>query len=121
VQVLNALGTLANMKGDGAQAGRLFATVLTLDAKNSFAATDLAVLDAQKGQLTEARALLEPIFERNQDVPGIAVNLAAVECLQSDGKAARATLETALHYSPGSHDLRRRLAQTETCGVPPAP
>jgi predicted CXXCH cytochrome family protein len=121
VQVLNALGTLANMKGDGAQAGRLFATVLTLDAKNSFAATDLAVLDAQKGQLTEARALLGPIFERNQDVPGIAVNLAAVECLQSDGKAARATLETALHYSPGSHDLRRRLAQTETCGVPPAP
>jgi hypothetical protein len=121
VQVLNALGTLANMKGDTAQAARLFATVLTLDAKNSFAATDLAVLKARSGKLNEARALLEPVFNRNQDEPGIAVDLAAVDCLAGDGAAARATLETALRFSPGSHDLRQRLAQTGTCGAPSAP
>ena len=121
LQVLNALGTLANMKGDSAQAGRLFATVLTLDPKNRFAATDLAVLEARNGKLQEARALLQPIFDRNQDMPGIAVNLAAVDCLAGDGAAARATLETALHFSPGSHDLRQRLAQTGTCSAATLP
>jgi predicted CXXCH cytochrome family protein len=121
VQVINALATLADAKGDAAQAGRLFAEVLTLDPKNSFAATDLAVLNARNGRLREARTLLQPVFERNQDVPSIAVNLAAVECLQGDGKAAQSTLETALRYSPGSHDLQRRLARTAACGIPSAP
>ena len=121
VQVLNALGTLANMKGDTAQAGRLFQSVLALDPRNSLAATDLAVLSARAGRLQQARTLLEPVFARNQDVPSIAADLAAVDCLQGDGKAAHATLETALRYSPGSHDLRRRIAQTATCAVPSAP
>jgi hypothetical protein len=115
VQVLNALGTLANMKGDSLEAGHLFATVLALDPKNRIAATNLAVLEARNHNLAQARALLQPVFERNQDLPAVAENLAAIDCLQGDGAAARTTLEAALRFSPGSHDLRQRLAQIGAC------
>ncbi len=115
VQVLNALGTLANMKGDSLEAGHLFASVLALDPKNRIAATNLAVLEARNHNLAQARALLQPVFDRNQDLPAVAENLAAIDCLQGDGAAARSTLEAALRFSPGSHDLQQRLAQIGTC------
>ena len=115
VEVLNALGTLANMKGDSLEAGHLFASVLALDPKNRIAATDLAVLQARNHNLAQARALLQPVFDRNQDLPAVAQNLAAIDCLQGDAAAARTTLETALRFSPGSHELQQRLAQIDAC------
>jgi predicted CXXCH cytochrome family protein len=115
VQVLSALGTLANMKGDSLEAGHLFASVLALDPKNRIAATNLAVLEARNHNLAQARALLQPVFDRNQDLLAVAENLAAIDCLQGDGAAARTTLEVALRFSPGSHDLQQRLAQIGAC------
>jgi predicted CXXCH cytochrome family protein len=116
IQVLDALGTLANMKGDSVRAGRLYAAVLVLDPRNRFAATNLAVLEAQNHNLVQARALLQPVFDRNQDLPSVAENLAAIDCLSGDAAAARSTLAQALRFSPGSHDLRERLQQVGTCG-----
>ena len=115
VEVLNALGTLANMKGDSLEAGHLFASVLALDPKNRIAASDLAVLQARNHNLAQARALLQPVFDRNQDLPAVAQNLAAIDCLQGDAAAARTTLEIALRFSPGSHELQQRLAQIDAC------
>ena len=115
VEVLNALGTLANMKGESLEAGHLFASVLALDPKNRTAAINLAVLEARNHNLAHARELLQPVFDRNQDLPSVAENLAAIDCLQGDGTAARITLEAALRFSPGSHDLQQRLAQIDAC------
>lgn len=117
-QVLNALATLANMKGDAPAAARLFTSVLALEPKDRVAATNLAVLKARGGDLAQARALLQPVFDRNQDLPAVAQNLAAVDCMMGDGAAARATLEAALRFSPGSHELQQRLAKTVSCGAP---
>jgi tetratricopeptide (TPR) repeat protein len=115
IQVLNALGTLANMKGDSLEAGHLFSSVLQLDPKNRIAATNLAVLEARNRNLAQARALLQPVFDRNQDLSAVADNLAAIDCLLGDGDAARTTLETALRYSPGSRDIQQRLTQVSAC------
>jgi hypothetical protein len=114
-QVLNALGTLANMKGNTLQANQLFASVLAIDPEDRLAATNLAVLQARIGNLAQARALLEPVFDRNQDLPAVAENLAAIDCLQGDASAARTTLQVALRFSPGSHELQQRLAQIGAC------
>jgi Flp pilus assembly protein TadD len=103
------------MKGDSLEAGHLFASVLALDPKNRIAATNLAVLEARNHNLAQARALLQPVFDRNQDLLAVAENLAAIDCLQGDGAAARTTLEVALRFSPGSHDLQQRLAQIGAC------
>jgi predicted CXXCH cytochrome family protein len=116
-QVLDALATLANMKGDSLQASQLFSSVLAFDPRNLFAATNLAILEARNHNLPRARALLQPVFDRNQDLPTVAENLAAVDCLSGDATAARATLEKALRFSPGSHDLHERLQQVSTCSV----
>ena len=121
VQVLDALGTLAAMKGDATQAASLFRAVLTMDAMDRSAATNLAILDARAGNLEQARALLQPVFERNQDVLPIALDLSAIACKQGDAAAARTTLQTALRFSPGAADLQRQLAKTASCGLPSAP
>ena len=115
VQVLNALGTLANMKGNMLEAGQLFASVLDLDPKDRIAATNLALIAARNGNLARARALLQPVFDRNQDLSSIAENLAAIDCMQGDGDGARATLQAALRFSPGSHQLQQRLAEVGSC------
>lgn len=115
VQVLNALGTLTNMKGEALEASKLFAAVLALDPKNRVAATNLAVLEARNGNLAQARALLQPVYLHNQDLPPIADDLAVIECMQGDVDGARATLHAALRFSPGSHELHQRLAEIGTC------
>ncbi len=115
VEGMNALGTMASMKGDSPEAGHLFASVLALDPTNRIAATDLAVLEARNRNLAKACALMQPVFERNQDLSAVAENLAAIDCMQGDRAAVRATLEAALRFSPGSHELQRRLAQIGAC------
>lgn len=115
VPVLNALGTLENVRGDGDAAQRLFTAVLAIAPKNSTAATNLAVLMARAGHLAQAQALIEPVFDRNQDVVPVATNLAAMECIAGDAAGARSTLETALRFSPGSKSLRERLAEVGSC------
>ena len=117
VQILSALGTLANLKGDTGQAASLFDSVLALEPSNRIAAVNLAVLKARAGNLDEARKLLEPVFDRNQDLPAIATDLAAVACKQGAAAAARKALQSALHYNPGSDDLRIRLEQVSSCAV----
>ena len=121
VQVLDALGTLAAMKGDATQAASLFRAVLAMDATDRSAATNLAILDARAGNLEQARALLQPVFERNQDVLPVALDLSAIACKQGDPAAARATLQAALHFSPSAADLKKQLANTASCGLPSAP
>jgi len=54
-------------------------------------------------------------FDDNEDVPGLAMNLARVECMAGDETAARTTLKAALYYSPNLNDMRRMLGQMTAC------
>ena len=79
------------------------------------AATNLGVLLAKSGDLPGALKLLQPAFQRNEDMLGLAKNLAAVQCMMGDGAAAKATLAKTLVYSPDARDVLDRLKQTSSC------
>ncbi len=112
---LAALGILSEERGDSRQAQELFQEVLNLDPSNLTAISNLGTLLAKSGDLRGAISLWRPAFERNEDVVGLAKNLAQVECIAGDTAAARATLQKTLQYSPGLRDVRQMLARLPAC------
>jgi Cytochrome c554 and c-prime len=115
---LAALGILSGERGDLKQAQELFQEVLKLDSRNLIAISNLGTLLAKSGDLQGAISLWRPAFERNEDVVGLAKNLAQVECIAGDTAAARATLEKTLQYSPGLRDVRQMLKRLPDCATP---
>jgi hypothetical protein len=112
---LAALGILSEERGDYKQARELFQEVLKLDPRNLIAISNVGTLLAKSGDLQGAISLWRPAFERNEDVAGLAKNLAQVECIAGDSAAARATLEKTLKYSPGLVDVRQMLTRLPAC------
>lgn len=113
---LDALGNLSAERGDNQTAEQTFQKVLAIDPEDLTALSNLGILRAKEGKLNEAIPLLNKAFEHNQDVPGLAMNLARVDCMAGDGQAAQATLKTALIYSPDLADLRELESQLNVCG-----
>jgi TPR repeat/Cytochrome c554 and c-prime len=114
---LDALGNIEAQRGDMEKAEREFQRVLELDHEDVTALSNLGILLAKQGHLKESAVLLRQAFERNQDIPGLAMNLVRVQCMAGDGAAARATLSAALVYCPNLPDMRRLLAQMGNCGA----
>jgi hypothetical protein len=112
---LVALGILSEERGDYKQARELFQDVLKLDLGNLIAVSNLGTLLAKSGDLQGAISLWRPAFERNEDVVGLAKNLAQVECVAGDIAAARTTLQKTLQYSPGLRDVRQMLTRLPAC------
>jgi hypothetical protein len=112
---LVALGILSVERGDYKQAQELLQEVLKLDPRNLIALSNLGTLLAKSGNLQAAISLWGPAFERNQDVAGLAKNLAQVECIAGDPAAARTTLEKTLRYNPGLRDVRQMLLRLPDC------
>jgi tetratricopeptide (TPR) repeat protein len=114
---LAALGILSEERGDYKQAQELFQEVLKLDPRNLIAISNLGTLLAKSGDLQGAISILRPAFERNEDVAGLAKNLAQVECIAGDTASARATLQKTLQYSPGLRDVRHMLTRLPACST----
>ena len=114
-EALNALAILNEQHGDHKQARDLFEQVLKLDPQNLTALSDLGTLRAKSGDLQGAIALWSPAFDRNEDVVGLAKNLAQVQCIMGDPTSARKTLEKTLQYSPGLQDVRQMLDHLPSC------
>jgi hypothetical protein len=112
---LVALAILTGERGDYKQAQELFQEVLKLDPRNLTAISNLGILLAKSGDLRGAISLWRPAFERNEDVVGLAKNLAQVECIAGDTSAARATLQKTLQYNPGLRDVRQMLSRLPGC------
>jgi predicted CXXCH cytochrome family protein len=115
---LDALGNMSAERGDSRTAEQAFRRVLELDPADLTALSNLGTLEAKQGRLTEAIQLLSKAFDRNRDIPGLAMNLARVQCMAGDGPAARVTLEGALAYSPQLGDLQRLMQQMTSCRAP---
>lgn len=113
---LDALGNLSAERGDLTKADQVFHQVLAIDPNDLTALSNLGVLLAKEGKLTDSISILEKAFARNQDIPGLSMNLARVQCMAGNATAARATLTTALIYCPNSEDMQRLLAQVNNCG-----
>ena len=117
VAALDALGNLSAERGEQDQAEKAFRRVLELTPSDLTALSNLGTLLAKEGKLIEGAVLLNKAFDRNQDIPGLAMNLARVQCMAGDGQAARTTLTTALIYCPNVDDMRRLLTQMGNCSA----
>jgi tetratricopeptide (TPR) repeat protein len=114
---LDALGNISAERGELKEAEEAFRRVLELAPSDLTALSNLGTLLAKEGKLKEGEVLLNRAFDHNQDIPGLAMNLARVQCIDGDGRGARATLATALIYCPNVEDMRRLLTQMGNCGA----
>jgi predicted CXXCH cytochrome family protein len=117
VSALDALGVMHAERSDNQAAERIFRQVLALSPNDLTALSDLGTLLAKQGKLKEAATLLHAAFQRNADISGLAMNLARVECMQGDPKAARESLESTLTYNPDLASVRRLLNELSECGT----
>ncbi len=115
-EALDALGNISAERRDWTKAERAFRRVLEIDPADLTALSNLGTLLAKQGKLKEGEALLQEAFDRNQDLPGLAKNLARVQCIAGDAAAARSTLTTALIYCPQLDDVRQLLTTLGNCG-----
>ena len=120
--VLNALGYLAQLRGNNPQAMDLYGKVLKLDPIDLTATNNLAILLARSGQLKDAQTLWKKTFDLNEDVGEPGINLALVDCMLGEKDAARQVLRRVLLYSPDHPIARRKLhaiqSGQETCTAP---
>jgi len=111
-QVLEGMGVLAGLAGDTAESERRFRELLKVQPLNLTALSDLGVLLARQSSLPAAIATWQPAFARNEDVIGLARNLATAHCRVGDDAGARETMADALRFSPGV-----RTAWSFSCGA----
>lgn len=111
-EALDALGNLAAGRRDFATAQRCFERVLQLAPADSTALSNLGVLLARQGGAVDSEGLLQKAFELNPDVPGLALNLARVQCSIGDKLAALQTLRTVIGYNPQQEYLKKQLDPT---------
>jgi predicted CXXCH cytochrome family protein len=114
---LDAFGLLSAEHGERQDAEEAFQQVLKLDPRDLTALSNLGILRAKEGKLQASLALLQPAFDTNQDVAGLAMNLARLQCTAGDTTAARATLEAAMVYAPGLQSLRRMRDHISDCST----
>src|ERR1700761_3621017 len=112
---LDAFGLLSAEHGKNHDAEDAFHQALKLDPHDLTALSNLGTLEAKEGRLQSSVDMLHAAFEANEDVTGLAMNLARVQCMAGDATGARATLDAALMYGPGVEALRRMRDQMADC------
>lgn len=112
---LDALGTLAAERGNQHIAEDAFRRALAQSPDDLTALSDLGVLLAREGKLRESAAMLQQAFSKNQDLPGLSMNLARVECMSGDGESAKAALQATLAYGSNLEGVKRLLGQLGNC------
>lgn len=118
VAALDALAVLSVERGDSQAGESDFRRILALDPKNLTAQSDLGILLARQGRFSESVQMLRNAFARNQDVAGLAMNLAHVECAMGDTAGLRSTLQTALLYNPDVAAMQQLLTEADSCASP---
>jgi Tfp pilus assembly protein PilF len=117
--VLNALGYMAQLRGNNPQAMELYRSVLKLDPIDPTATNNLAILLARSGHLKDAQTLWRKTFDLNEDIGEPGINLALAECRLGERDSARQVLQRVLLYSPDNPIARRKLmaiqSGQETC------
>lgn len=119
-KALDAFGNMSAGRGDIQAAREAFEQALKLNPSDLTALANIGVLQGKEGKVKEAIATLRPAFASNEDVTGLAMNLARLECMDGDGAGARATIDRALLYAPGMQALRQMRDQMSTCVAQPS-
>jgi predicted CXXCH cytochrome family protein len=104
-RVLEGLGVLSGLDGDSAESQKRLKELLEIEPLNLTATADFGVLMARQGKTQMAIDLWYPAFTRNQDVIGLARNLAEAQCVIGDEVGAQKTITDALKFSPGVREV----------------
>ena len=96
----SALGYYAQKRGDDNQAGALYNRALEYDAASVDAATNLGVLEANRGRAAEASKPWQAAFERAPGRSEIGMNLARLFCQTEQFDAARDSVPRVLRFNP---------------------
>jgi predicted CXXCH cytochrome family protein len=111
------LGYLAQIGGDRTKAEAEDRATLAIDPHDVTALTNLAVLLAQVGNVTESEALLKSVAEHNPSQTVSVLTLAALRCANHDGAGAMEEVRLALRYNPDDAAARRFEETGEYGGV----
>ena len=109
VEVHVQLGFLKQLSGDRKAAEQEYRSALQLDASNTVALANLAVLCAASGRGVEALPLLQKIIERDPSQTTAGLNLAFIECGLGRQAEALRTLERVRRFNPDDAMLRTFL------------
>jgi hypothetical protein len=109
LEVLKALGVLAQLQNDRSHAIQFYQSALDRDPIDYTAALNLGVLLARSGQLKRAADLWQGAFARNEDITELGMNLASVRCMLGDKAAAEEVLRRVLLYNPDHRRAREEL------------
>lgn len=123
--VLAALGFLSHVRGDRQSAATWYRSALSLDPNNFTVGIDLGVVLARTGQPQLAVGLWSDIFEKNEDITELGMNIAQLQCNLGKREVAEDVLRRVLIYSPDHGAARAELQQmqsgTRTCPPSPSP
>ena len=100
---LSALGYEEQLRGNLAEARKMYERALASDPNLIDAATNLGVIEAQSGNIKQAINLLQGAFERAPDRSSVGMNLAQVYCFAGEPHQARTSTVRVLEFNP---DLR---------------
>lgn len=118
-EVLAALGFLSHLRGDRQRAAAWYRSALSLDPNNFNVGIDLGVVIARTGQPQLAADLWADIFEKNEDITELGMNIASLQCSLGKREKAEDALGRILIYSPDHGPARTELEQirsgTRTC------
>jgi tetratricopeptide (TPR) repeat protein len=113
--LLSALGYFAQRKGDIAHAREFYEKALAIDPTLIDAATNLGVIEANRGHLREAVRLWEDAFQRAPGQSRIGMNIARLFCDTGQPGNARDYVLRVLEFNPDlpeAKDLLQRLNRT---------
>ena len=112
-EAVAALGFLDYLRGDRAQAAVFYQSALALDPGNFNVAIDLGVLLART-EPERAAALWSAVFEKNQDITELGMNIATLQCDLGASEQAEAALKRVLMYSPDHRAARDELREIQS-------
>ena len=109
--LLSALAYAVEKRGDDNQARALYKKVLDLDPASIDAATNLGVLEAKQGRMTDAVRLWQSAFRRAPGKSEIGMNLALVSCQSGRFDAARDYVLRVLQFNPDLGSAKKLLSR----------
>ena len=114
------LGFLEQIFGDSQGAATEYKKALQADAFDSFAAGNLALIEAQQHHYNEAMRLWETAFTHDPVQLAAGMNLAIVDCGAGKKAEALATLDRLLTFSPDNQKARafamKIQSGSQSCG-----
>jgi tetratricopeptide (TPR) repeat protein len=109
--LLSALGYSAQNKGDLDRARELYQRALAIDPTLIDAATNLGVIEANRGHLREALKLWQDAFQRAPGQSRIGMNIARLFCNSSQPDNARDYVLRVLEFNPDLPEAKTLMQQ----------